>query len=275
MIVLDNISKKYDRYVIKDFSLTINKGDFVGLLGPNGAGKTTLISMMTGITSITSGMISINNINFSRNNTNYKSLLGMMPQHINLEPELTTAENLKLHGLLYKMPMKTIKKRIDELLDFTDLNEKRNTTINKLSGGMKRKILLARAVMHDPEILLLDEPTVGLDVFYRKKVWDLIVQLNKKGKTVILTTHYLEEAEKLCRRIVLIDKGKLIMDGSKDIYYERFGRIAAEIEKNNNVEIKFYKNHEDALNDTKKLNKNISLRDTTLEDVFIKLTKDN
>jgi ABC-2 type transport system ATP-binding protein len=143
-----------------------------------------------------------------------------------------------------------------------------------LSGGMKRKLLLARALMHDPKILFLDEPTVGLDVKHRLKVWALITELNKKGITIILTTHYLEEAEKLCDKIALINEGNLIMYGSKNDYYEKFGKVAVETGTGLNKKVKLYKTKDTALNEIKKIDEISTLRNTSLEDVFIKLTEE-
>ncbi len=215
MILLNNVCKKYEKFSINKIYLKIENGDFFALLGPNGAGKTTIIRMMTGLTPTTSGEIIINGIKVNRSNKKYLSEIGVMPQHINLEPELTAYENLKLHGMLFNMRNKDIKNKIENLLDFCDLSEKAHVKINELSGGMKRKLLLARAIMHNPKILLLDEPTVGLDVMYRKKVWQMIKELNKNGITILLTTHYLEEAEKLCRNFVLLNNGNLLFSGLK------------------------------------------------------------
>lgn len=191
---------------VRKLSLHIKAGEFFGLLGPNGAGKTTTIRMLTALTMPTEGSITVNGCLVHRNDIRFKAQVGLVPQHINLEPELTVVENLRLHAMLYGMAPAQTRMRVEELLAFTDLEEKANAMVNTLSGGMKRKVLIARALMHNPKILLLDEPTVGLDVSIRRKVWDLIKSLNVRGITILLTTHYLEEAESLCSCIGLLKK---------------------------------------------------------------------
>lgn len=221
MIIFDKVTKKYSKIAVNNFSLTINKGEFIGLLGPNGAGKTTIIKMLCGLASITSGSITINNSKLINKRINYLSQIGLMPQHINLDNELTVTENLKLHAMLYKMKSNDIKKRIKELLEFVDLFNQKDDFVNTLSGGMKRKLLLARCLMHNPSILLLDEPTIGLDVFYRHKIWELLKELHYNKTTIILTTHYLEEAESLCDKIALLKSGSLLMYGTSEQFRKR------------------------------------------------------
>ncbi|MFZ7102294.1 MAG: ABC transporter ATP-binding protein [Peptococcaceae bacterium] len=275
MIVLNNVTKKYDEVVVHKLSLEIAKGELFGLLGPNGAGKTTTIRMITALTGITSGNITINGYPVSRNNTSYMAQIGLVPQHTNLEPELTVRENLQLHGMLYKMDQDLIAEKIKELLDYTELWEKKNSLVNTLSGGMKRKLLIARALMHSPAILLLDEPTVGLDVFARRKVWDLIRSLRHRGETIILTTHYLEEAEALCSRIGLLKKGRLLMCGSLEELRAQVGPVVVELFAGGKTGLYFFKSHPEAIEFVSDIkDKEITVRQTKLEDVFVKLTQE-
>jgi ABC-2 type transport system ATP-binding protein len=196
----------------------------------------------------------------------------VVPQHLNLEPELTVVENLRLHAMLYDMTRQETKRRVDELLDFTSLEEKADAMVNTLSGGMKRKVLIARALMHNPKVLFLDEPTVGLDVFIRRKVWDLVRSLNVRGITIMLTTHYLEEAENLCSRIGLLKKGKLIMEGSPEELKQVAGHVVVEQFKYDHTEVHLFANQQEALKFAEQLRDSFSIRQATLEDVFVKLT---
>lgn len=269
MIILDKVVKKYQTNVVNKLSLNITRGDFFGLIGPNGAGKTTTIKMLTALTEATSGSISINGIKVSRNSTNYKAQFGVAPQRINLEPELTVLENLKLHGKLYQMDKKKIENKINELLTFVNMTENKNYLVNKLSEGMKRKIVIIRALMHEPSILFLDEPTVGLDVYSRKKVWNILKQLNQQGITIILTTHYLEEAESLCNKIALLQKGELIMSGNMEELRHKTGRVVVEELQNN--QLNFFTNKKEAYIFASECKTETKVRNTTLEDVFVKL----
>jgi ABC-2 type transport system ATP-binding protein len=167
-----------------------------------------------------------------------------------------------------------IKKRIIELLEFSELLDKAEVTVNKLSSGMKRKLLLTRSIMHYPSILLLDEPTIGLDVLHRQKVWDLIKELNKRGITILLTTHYLEEAEALCNKFVLLNKGNLLLEGSKQKLLDEIGSIVVEV---NDIKVKneifFFKNKKEAVIKARELKGDFNIRKTKLEDIFIKLNR--
>lgn len=276
MIVLDRVSKLHGSKVAVDHvSLHIKPGEFFGLLGPNGAGKTTIIRMITALTAPSAGQITLNGHPVSRNNTAYKAQMGLVPQHINLEPELTVEENLRLHGMLYNMRRDEINRRIDELLEFTELKEEKHTPANTLSGGMKRKVLIARALMHNPRLLLLDEPTVGLDVFSRRRVWDLIKSLHARGITILLTTHYLEEAEHLCSRIGLLKKGRLIMTGSMEQLRDRVGPVVVAAFSEDRTRLYFFREQAEALVFASGLTKEFTIRQTSLEDVFVKMTEES
>jgi len=275
MIKLENVTKIYKQTVsVNKLNLHIRAGEFFGLLGPNGAGKTTTIRMLTALNMPTEGNILVNGCRVHRNDTRFKAEIGLVPQHINLEPELTVVENLRLHAMLYGIPPERARTRIEELLAFAGLEEKAGAVVNTLSGGMKRKVLIARALMHNPKILLLDEPTVGLDVFIRRKVWDLIKSLNARGITILLTTHYLEEAENLCSRIGLLKKGRLIMDGSPEELKQMVGPVVVEQFRDDQTNLHFFNSRQEALEYAVALRDEFTIRQARLEDVFVKLTEE-
>jgi len=273
VLVFENLTKKYgDIIAVDNLNLQISRGEFFGLLGPNGAGKTTTIRMLSTLTAPTSGTISIAEKKTDRNLTQIKAKIGLVPQHINLEGELTAWQNLELHGCLYGLTKEIRRKKIDELLKFTNLSERANDQVKTFSGGMKRKLMIARALMHGPEILLMDEPTVGLDAAVRRKMWDLMKGLNKNGLTVLLTTHYIEEAEILCDRVGLMDGGMLIELDTPQKLVEKSGKFVLECFENGETKIDFFDTREEAINNAAKMTGSIKIRPANLEDTFIKLT---
>lgn len=273
MLHLINLTKKYGTLTaVNNLNLNIKKGEFFGLLGPNGAGKTTTVRMISTLTPKTSGDIIINNESMDRNLTSVKIMIGVVSQHNNLENEMTGWENLEVHGMLYKMPKAIRKQRIEELFEFTELTERKDDLVNKYSGGMKRKLMIARALMHDPRILLLDEPTVGLDAVSRRKMWDLLKRLKSNGLTVLLTTHYIEEAEALCDRVGLINEGRLVeLDTPKNLI-EKVGKFAVEHFINGETKEEFFETREKAVEYAAVLEDSVNIRFSNLEDVFLKVT---
>lgn len=273
MIIINDLTKKYENTTAVDhLNLEIPSGEFFGLLGPNGAGKTTLIKMLSTLTQPTSGSIMMDNMQTDRNNIAVKSKIGIVSQHMNLEWEMNAVQNLQLHGKLYGMKKEILNERIEELLNFVDLYDKKNDLIKTFSGGMKRKLMIARALLHKPDILLMDEPTVGLDAAVRRKLWDLMKGLNKDGMTVILTTHYIEEAEILCNRVGFMDNGKIIeLDTPKNLV-KKFGSFVLECFDNNETKIFFFKDRESALERAATIDANVNIRPGNLEDTFIMLT---
>jgi len=273
VLVFENLTKKYgDITAVDNLNLEIIKGEFYGLLGPNGAGKTTTIRMLSTLTAPTSGTISIAGRKMDRNLTEVKAKIGVVPQHMNLEGELTAWQNLELHGCLYGLEKETRRERIDELLKFTDLTDRARDQVKTFSGGMKRKLMIARALMHEPEILLMDEPTVGLDAAVRRKMWDLMKGLNKDGLTVLLTTHYIEEAEILCGRVGMMNGGKLVELDTPQRLIEKSGKFVLECFENGETKSSFFDTREDAINSAAKMGGSINIRPANLEDTFIKLT---
>ncbi|XHH08928.1 MAG: ABC transporter ATP-binding protein [Candidatus Bathyarchaeia archaeon] len=214
-ITLDNLSKKYDdKTALDGLSLQIEKGELFGLLGPNGAGKTTTISILCGLIPPTSGSAQIFGCDVQKDTSKVKEQIGVCIQETAIYPYMTGTENLELFGNLHCMNKTALKTRSNLLLDKMGLKEDAKRRASKYSGGMKRRLSLALALIHDPEIAFLDEPTVAMDPQSRHAVWDVIQEQKSNGKTIILTTHAMEEAEKLCDRVGIIDNGKLIALGT-------------------------------------------------------------
>ncbi len=255
-----------------DLHLRIGQGEIFGLLGPNGAGKTTTVRMLTMLVRPTAGEAYIAGCEVQRDLARVRQTIGVVPQHMNLDQELTARENLELHGRLYKMPAAERRKRVDELLFFVDLQERAGELVSKFSGGMKRRLMIARALMHRPRVLFLDEPTVGLDPQTRRRMWDLIRKMNRDGVTVLLTTHYIEEAEALCHRVGIMDRGRLIALGSPAELQERVGRFAVESLNGGQTTHTLFGTREEALAFAGRLDDGVVIREASLEDVFVQLT---
>ncbi len=215
MLKVEAISKSFlNLKAVDQINLTLHSGMFYGLLGPNGAGKTTTIHMISAIMPPDSGRILVDGLNVYEQSKIVKLRMGIVPQEIALYEELTALENLIFWGSLYKVTGKASKLRAEELLNWVGLEDRKGDKIKTYSGGMKRRINIACALMHDPELILMDEPTVGIDPQSRNKIYELLAELHHRKKTILYTTHYMEEAEKMCDRIGIIDKGKIIAEGS-------------------------------------------------------------
>lgn len=214
-IKIEKLTKNYeDTTAVDNLSLQVEQGELFGLLGPNGAGKTTVISVLCGLIKPTSGTVTIQTFDVQKDTAKVKELIGVCIQETAIYPYLSGRENLELFGKLYGINNKTIKERSNMLLTKMGLTDDAKRVTAKYSGGMKRKLSLALALIHDPQIAFLDEPTVAMDPQSRRALWDFIKELKSKGKTIILTTHYMEEAEELCDRVGIIDHGALISLGS-------------------------------------------------------------
>lgn len=222
-IVIENLTKKFEDVTAVDgLSLEIEKGELFGLLGPNGAGKTTAIKVLCGLLEPSSGSAHVGGYDVRKDTSKVKELIGVCPQDTAAYSFLSGRENVELFGNLHAVPKEKLKKNTDGLLEKMSLIEDANRRFGKYSGGMKRRINLIMALVHDPEIAFLDEPTVAMDPQSRHAVWDFIRELKNRGKTIILTTHYMEEAEELCDRVGIIDHGKLIALGSPKQLKDKF-----------------------------------------------------
>jgi ABC-2 type transport system ATP-binding protein len=223
-----SIEDLYKRYptgteALRGVSLEIEDGEFFGLLGPNGAGKSTLIHCTTGLAGVTSGSIQVFGHDAIDHYEEARLAVGLAPQDLNLDWFLTCEETLDYHAGYFGMPKKERKERAKELLDAFSLTEKRDERTRTLSGGMKRRLILARALMHRPRLLILDEPTAGVDVELRLELWQYVQRINEEGTTVLLTTHYLEEAEQLCDRVAFINDGQIAGLGTSEELSAEYG----------------------------------------------------
>jgi ABC-2 type transport system ATP-binding protein len=276
MIEISGLNKDYSgKKVVDGLNLEVEKGELFGFLGPNGAGKTTTIRILTTLTKPSSGQVLINGIDVAKDPAKVKSEFGIVQQHLSLNRDLTIGENLELHARLHHLSPEDRKKRIAELLDYVELSEHADYLIDDVSGGMKRRAMIARALIHRPKLLFLDEPTVGLDAQTRRRVWDLIRKMNSDGATVFLTTHYIEEAEALCRRVGIIHHGKLIALGTPIDLRQKLGMIAVEMQTNGNgTKYKYFPDRAKAAEFIQGLpgTEKVVMRESNLEDVFIELT---
>lgn len=216
IIEVENLVKKFQGLTaVDDISFNVKKGEVLAFLGPNGAGKTTTIRMLTTLLRPDSGKVTVNGFDATRQMHDVRKSFGIVFQDPSVDNELTAYENLEFHGILYDVPKDLRKKRIDQLLDFVGLKDRRNDFVKTFSGGMKRRLEIARGLIHHPKILFLDEPTLGLDPQTRNSMWEYIKKMNKEEQmTVFLTTHYMEEADKIADKISIIDHGKIVATGT-------------------------------------------------------------
>ena len=215
---------------VDHLSLTVQQGEIFGLLGPNGSGKTTTINMISGLWPPNSGWVKIMGINVCHQSQHVRQLLGCVPQETALYEELTAWQNMDFHADLFGIPLRDKNKRITYMLDLVQLLDRKNSHVNTFSGGMKRRLALARALLHEPKLIYLDEPTLGVDVHSKRAIWDYILSLKEQGKTILLTTNYLEEAQALCDRIAIIDHGKLIAVDTPEHLKQKYGGSVIEVE---------------------------------------------
>lgn len=246
--------------------LTIESGEFFGLLGTNGAGKTTMIRILSTLMLPTSGQVLADGQELTRGNVSLKKKITVMTQEYTLRNDMSIEEVLEYQGRLYRVPRQERKDRAVELMQLTGLLEHRKKLIRHLSGGMKRKVMLCRALLPRPEIILLDEPTVGLDPIFRHQMWDLLRQLNAEGVGFLLTTHYLEEAQQLCKRVAFLNRGKVVKTGIPSDIVGQLGAFCVE----NAGQTHLFQTQEDALEQLRLSGG--KLRDTNLEDVFFRLS---
>jgi len=276
MIRIDGLTKEYaGKRVVDGLDLRVERGELFGFLGPNGAGKTTTIRILTTLTKPTSGNVFINGFDVVRSPASVKSQFGIVQQHMSLNRDLSVRENLDFHARLHHLSSQVRKDRIEELLEYVELTKHADQLIDQLSGGLKRRTMIARSLLHRPRLLFLDEPTVGLDAQARRRVWDLIRKMNKDGSTVFLTTHYIEEAEALCDRVGIIHNGRLIALATPLQLRRRLGMITVENQGCGNATVySFFPNREEAAKYVSGLpgQDKVLMRESNLEDVFVELT---
>jgi len=296
-IEINNLSKTYKAKsgsvkALDDVSLNIPKGSFFGLLGPNGAGKSTIINILADLVRKDDGQITISGLDFDKERNRAKARLGIVPQELILDPFFNVREALEIYAGYYGIKRKN--RKTDELIKALGLSDKAEAAPRSLSGGMRRRLLVAKALVHDPDIIILDEPTAGVDVELRDQLWAYVTKLNKQGKTIILTTHYLEEAEELCDQIAIINKGKIITNEKKENLKKLFGvktlkltfnklnkttltslNKFGEVVANDNIASITYKsgdfNYSDLISDLNKLKSeiiDITTEETDIEDIF-------
>jgi ABC-2 type transport system ATP-binding protein len=277
VIAIRNLTKTYkDVNAVRDLNLNVNSGEIFGFLGPNGAGKTTTVRVLTTLAKPSSGSIWVSGFDVAKEPDKVKKVIGVVQQHLTLDLDLNVRENMELHARLHHIPSNERRQRIAELLEYVGLTKQSEKIVEELSGGMKKAAMLARALIHKPKVLFLDEPTVGLDVQVRRRIWDLIRSLSGNGTTIFLTTHYIEEAEALCQRVGIVHEGRLIALGKPSELRKTVGMATVEIL----VEGKFtsyehFPDREAATNYVQSLSsdaKTIIIRDSSLEDVFVELT---
>lgn len=299
MIKIEKVTKRFkDIIALDNISLTINSGEFFGLLGPNGAGKSTLMNILAGYLDSDEGSVFFKDYPIRRDSMKFRKKIGLAPQSLALYEDISAEANLKIFGSLYNLDKDILKASLEEKLYMVGLYERRKDLVKTFSGGMKRRLNLAAALLHSPKVLLCDEPTVGVDPQSRNAIFDFLEKINSEGITVIYTTHYMEEAERLCRRIAVIDMGKIIADGTtpellkmlpykEEILLQKNERTSAaidsfkilgeisEVEENFVIKIKekfkmsdIFKTVENAGLDYS----NVNIHKPTLEELFLKLT---
>jgi daunorubicin resistance ABC transporter ATP-binding subunit len=230
-IEMDHLVKRFGNFTaVDDLSLTVEPGEIFGLLGPNGSGKTTTVNMVSGLSAPTGGQVRVMGYDLRTHTRQVRQILGSVPQETALYEELSAWTNLDFHADLFGVPGREKKTRIESMLDLVGLADRKDSRVSTYSGGMKRRLALARALLHDPQLIYLDEPTLGVDVQSRRAIWDYILALGQQGKTVLITTNYLEEAQELCSRIAIIDHGRLVALDTPEDLKQRFGGSVVEME---------------------------------------------
>jgi len=215
LVIARHLTKRFgDFTAVDDIDFEVRPGEAFGFLGPNGAGKSSTMRMIAAVSPVTAGHLEVMGLDPATAGPEIRGRIGVVPQEENLDEELSVYENLLIYGRYFGLPKKVIDQRIAELLHFAQLEERRNSRVEPLSGGMKRRLVIARGLINQPEMLILDEPTTGLDPQARHLLWDRLYRLKQQGVTLIITTHYMDEAEQLCDRLVIMDKGKIVAEGS-------------------------------------------------------------
>ncbi len=273
ILELENLVKVYGAtHALDRLDLAVPEGCLYAFLGPNGAGKTTTIRIVNGLTRPTSGQARIAGTDILQDRPGLRRLCGLAGQSNNLDGELTVGENLEFHGRLFSMPAALRRERSALLLDYVELADRTNSRVKTLSGGMKRRLMIARALLHQPRILFLDEPTAGLDPAIRRRIWNLIKKVRLDGITVFLTTHYIEEAEFLADRVGFLDQGRLVQEGTPEELIGRVGLWAVDRVGETDLETAYFQTRDEANQHIAASNAAFTVRRVNLEDAFLALT---
>ena len=274
ILTLDCLDKTYPGgiHAVKKLSFKLNDGSICALLGPNGAGKSTVIGMICGLCKPSGGSLYFRGAKVAPDSSEYRSKIGVVSQHLNLELDLSAWQNLKIHALLYGMGKREREERIESLLTDTGLIQRGNDPVRSFSGGMKRKLQIIRALLHNPELIILDEPTVGLDPATREGIWDIIYALNQDGKTILFSTHYMEEAERNSQRVAIIHQGRIIRDNTSSALIKELGAWCLIDYIDGIKQISFFPDRKTAVINGAERSSRLVIRETTLEDLFIYIT---
>ncbi|MDR1872063.1 MAG: ABC transporter ATP-binding protein [Deltaproteobacteria bacterium] len=273
MIQLSNIHKSYGpKKALDGLTFRVAPGELFAFLGPNGAGKSTTIGLLTGLVAFNEGQALIDGLDILKEPIKVKRLCGLVTQYPNLDAELTVGENLDIHGRLFGLSAKERRLRKAECLDYVELADRENSLVKSLSGGLKRRLMLARALIHRPKVLFLDEPTAGLDPAIRRRVWSLIKKINQDKVTIFLTTHYIEEAEFLASRVAFINEGQLIATETPQAVMATLGQWAVDVYGGEGLRSQYFESREAATDFLKNQSQGGAVRRVNLEDAFLSLT---
>jgi ABC-2 type transport system ATP-binding protein len=270
ILKIENLHKQYKNVkAVNGVSFEIKKGEIFGLLGPNGAGKTTVIKMISTLTKPDEGFIEVKGFDVVKNRHDVRKAVAVVPQENNLDGDLTVHDNLLVYAALRRVP--DAKRKVLEIMERFGIASKRNELVDKLSGGQKRRVIIARVMLAEPELILLDEPTLGLDPSIRREIWNLIVQIKNRGKSILLTTHYTEEAESLCDRVAIMSSGKIKRMGTPEELINEAGRFVLETSGQDGCRVFRIVRSRDELDEAMKENGSAActVRDARLEDVVV------
>lgn len=273
IIVIEDLVKVYDsKTAVDHLNLRVRKGEIFGFLGPNGAGKTTTVRCIATLTNFDSGRIFVDGIDLMKDPVRAKERMGVIQQQVSLDKDLTIRENMIAHAMYHMMGKRERNDRIQELSDFFGLEEYLDKPVDSLSGGWKKRAAIVCAMLHSPRILFLDEPTSGLDINARRLLWDVVRKLHSDGTTIMLTTHYIEEAEALCDRVGIIDHGRIIALDTPERLCTTVGSVAVEYMDDGRTEYRYFRDRDEANAFASTIGTDVTIRRTNLEDVFVELT---
>ncbi|MDR1545209.1 MAG: ABC transporter ATP-binding protein [Deltaproteobacteria bacterium] len=271
MIRLLDLKKSYGRVKALDgLTLEVGRGELFAFLGPNGAGKTTTIRILNGLSRLVAGQAWVGGLDLQKEPLAVKRLCGLVAQHVNLDGELSVQENLDVHGRLYGLDRRARRERALECLEYVELADRADSLARTLSGGLKRRLMIARALTHGPKLLFLDEPTAGLDPAIRRRIWSLIKKVNQDGTTIFLTTHYIEEAEFLAERVAFVNQGRLVRVGAPRDMMDELGQWA--VDRHGEEATVFFSEREAAAAEVRSLEGGAAVRRVNLEDAFLAST---